>query len=911
MKDERYGEAIDQWNKYISANPTNAEGFNSRGICYEKRGNYEAAVYDFRTARKLKSSDSEIQSNLNRATSNWYKLLYNKIEGHKREIAINPNIPKNYLEIGKCYKNLGEWNEAEIWYDLYLEKEFASSDEIIRYSEILAKNNNIAKGEPILKTYTEKFPDDHRIWSRYGYFVLWLGKNKLAIDAFTNSLEIRPYFKEALDGLDLAKGKGYIYSVNDTTGRFDYGVPKTPFEYAIDKYFRQLKKNPVNDELRFKLVDELLKANRYEEAFEQLNILSKNHSEENRFKDLWDKVNSMRKSYYANRIQYYEDILSKNPKDKKALLELAKFYTYNNDYNLAVQLYKSYLENYPEDAEVNYKLVEVLMWQNNLCDAADVVNKLVEQNPENEKYLLQAAKINYWLENDLNYTYSLYQKVLEKNPANKEAMFGDANLSLKMNDLTNTKYLINRISEYDDSTSDYLSLINSYNYAVRQNELIANYKILEDARKSSLEKDYYSAIKHFKSYLANDPNNKNVNIELADVYIADNQLDEAERIYTSMLKNNSDLEVEMQLAKVHLWNRDSLRALSEFKKLNKKNPADIETKLLLGDSYLQAGQTSNAKKIYEELLLKSPDSHILKTRLNWLGGNDKFSFERFPTFIQLKPNGLYFADNIDFDYSNYGLGFDLGVTNFLTLGFSGARGQISSENSSLRFNQLKASGYVNFNEVVSGSATFGQTFFRNDLKENIIDVSLKVQKKKIFYVTGFMNYSDAAFLLYSPHLVNNRLNTYHFGLNAEYRFKNNLLVSGKFSYIDVSDDNFGNQIASRLGKIFNDEFTGGYEYYFYTFDVTSALYWSPKNFEAHSLWVDWTLFEDEFANFVIGGKIGLIPQNDFILTDFYAAFNYQIVNSLLLQTRFNTSSSFRSNSGYRANSILASLIWTL
>ena len=259
MDSGRYGEAIDLLNKYVSAVPSSAEGFNLRGICNEKRSDYENAVYDFRTAKKLNPNDDDITSNLNRTTSNWYKILYNKIEGHKREIAINPSIAKNYLEIGKCYKNLGEWKEAEIWYDQYLEKQFASSDEIIRYSEILAKNNHIAKGEPILKKYTEMFSDDHRLWSRYGYFLLWLGKNQKAIDAFTESLIIRPYFKEAIDGLDLARGKGYVYSVNDTSARFNYGLPRPNQVYAIDKYFRMLKSNPDDDETRFKLIDELIK----------------------------------------------------------------------------------------------------------------------------------------------------------------------------------------------------------------------------------------------------------------------------------------------------------------------------------------------------------------------------------------------------------------------------------------------------------------------------------------------------------------------------------------------------------------------------------------------------------------------------------------------------------------------------
>jgi len=195
------------------------------------------AVYDLRLARKLQPDNSEINKNLSETTDAWYKLLYNKIEGHKREIAIYPRKPVNYLEIGKSYKNLGDWLIAEEWYDKYLSMEEASPDEIIRYTEILAKNNHIKKGEPILKRYTEKFPDDQRLWSRYGYYELWLQKTKNAIFAFQKALAIKPYFKEAMNGLDIAKGKGYIYTVIDTS--YSYGrssrAPK-PREYVIDKY---------------------------------------------------------------------------------------------------------------------------------------------------------------------------------------------------------------------------------------------------------------------------------------------------------------------------------------------------------------------------------------------------------------------------------------------------------------------------------------------------------------------------------------------------------------------------------------------------------------------------------------------------------------------------------------------------
>ncbi len=276
----RYGEAIDLLNKYIAAHPQQPEGYNLRGLCYEKRQQFELSVYDYRSARKLAPNNKEINANLSRATNTWYTLLYNNIEGYRREIAINPKNPDNYLEIGKAYKNLGEWAVAEQWYDKYLTMTHASSDEIIRYSEILAKTNHIAKGWPILKRYTEEYPNDQRLWSRYGYFSLWLGKNKIAIEAFENSLALKPYFKEAMDGLDQARGKGYVYTINDTSvyKRYNYGLPQVQpaYVYPIDRYYKMLKRNPADNDTRLTLIKALYKANRFEEAAQQLKILKKN-----------------------------------------------------------------------------------------------------------------------------------------------------------------------------------------------------------------------------------------------------------------------------------------------------------------------------------------------------------------------------------------------------------------------------------------------------------------------------------------------------------------------------------------------------------------------------------------------------------------------------------------------------------
>jgi Flp pilus assembly protein TadD len=911
MNSARYGEAIDLLNKYVAENPQRADGFNLRGLCYEKRGNYEFAVYDFRTAKKLSPNDKEIASNLNRATQDWYKLLYNKIEGHKREIAINPNSAKNYLEIGKCYKNLGEWNIAEEWYDIYLEKEDASSDEILRYTEILAKLNHISKGEPILKSYTEKFPTDHRLWSRYGYFQLWLGKNKQAIESFSKSLELRPYFKEALDGMDLAKGKGYVYSINDTTAGFNYGMAPAPKEYLIDKYYRQLKTNPDNEELRFRLVEELIKAKRFEEANEQLVILSKNYSQDARYLDLLSTTTTLRKSYYADRIRYFEDMLSKNPKDKRALLELGKFHSYNQNYDLALKYFRQYLMLNPDDMKVKFNVVEILTWQNKLCEAQIEVGKLIKQHPEDPNYNLMFAKINFWLDQNLDEAETAYNKVLSKDSNNKEALSGLTFIQLRKENIDGAKITINKLESIDNSVADLPLMkksLSDLESRLRNQKLI---ELLDNARLFVNKNNYDDAIKLFNDYLLEDKLNTNVKRELADVYLLNNDYSSAIKIYDEILKSNYNYDVDKQRAKIIYWHGDSLLAVKEFRKVSQKNPNDIEAKLFLGDAYLKAGQTQNAKIVYEDLLSSSPNSHILKQRLNWAGGSGKFALETFPTYIQLIPKGSYFVDNTEFELSNLGLSLDLGVTKNIALGITGSGGNLKSAGETLRYTAIKGTAYLKLTETILSSVSFGKSYFDDDNEENIVEVNLSAQKKNIYQFSASLNYSDAAFILYSPFLVNARLNAYYYNFLGSYKLKNNIILSGRYAYIDVSDDNSSNLFQFRLGKEFEDDFTAGYEYYYYNVRNFTELYWSPDNFESHSLWADWFLFKEDNSDLSIGGKVGLIPQNNYILYEFYASFNYPFTSLLFFNAKFVTSSSYRSNVGYRSNSIQASLFWNL
>lgn len=910
MRNGRYGEAISLLNNYISARPQEAEGYNLRGLAYEYRGQFEESVYDLRSARKLEPENSIINENLDRVTKEWYKLIYNNIEGYKREIAISPNKSVNYLQIGKSYKNLGQWEEAEIWYDKYLVMEKASPDEIIRYTEILAKNNHLAKGEPILKKYTDEYPDDQRLWSRYGYFLLWLGKTKMAINAFEHALELKPFFKEAMDGLARAKGNGYIYTFNDTATYeyYKYGLPRS-FGYKIDNYFKILKRNPDDNESRFNLIKELLKVNRLEEAWQQMIILKEKEGESERIKTLEEEVSTARDKYYKKQITEYEKQLQQNPGNREILLKLAGYYSSIGRFDKAAELYSGYLVNYPGDTEVRFLYIQNVAWNKQYGIAGNELDVLILQFPDSIKYKLLRAQIYVWQNQDLNEAEKLLEDVLKKEQDNYSALLTLGLLEYQKNNLDKADYYVSKAGNISPADPEIARL----KFEIKKQEEINKqhdiYLILEEARERVSANDCYGAVNLFKKYISLTAPDKNVLLEEADAYVCIKDYLSAINIYDQLLSESYDYEVHKKKAKVILWSNDPLTALDEFRKLNAVHPDDSEVRLYMGDSYFQLKQYDEARKIYEELLQENPGSQLLAERLKWFGeGGGNFMSFRFPTYFMVNPEGIYYFDNFNFKYSMQGLMIETGINNYISIGVSGSRGEIDSLHTGLNF--YTAKGHLSFrmSKVLSSGLSVGKTFFDNNKNIFVGGAYIKADTKLYDLNLEYIS-QDAAPLFYSPFLVNNRLKVENVKLSGEYHPESGLLVSGIYNYYFVSDGNIGNNFQFRLGKKF-DELAAGYEFNYLGFKDSSHFYYSPENFESHNVWGEWYIIENERDELKIGGKVGIIPENNFILREAFATAKFTLEDHFVLQGRISTGSTVREHLGYSATSFYITAYWT-
>ncbi|MDR3610064.1 MAG: hypothetical protein P4L27_05845, partial [Ignavibacteriaceae bacterium] len=100
------------------------------------------------------------------------------------------------------------------------------------------------------------------------------------------------------------------------------------------------------------------------------------------------------------------------------------------------------------------------------------------------------------------------------------------------------------------------------------------------------------------------------------------------------------------------------------------------------------------------------------------------------------------------------------------------------------------------------------------------------------------------------------------------------------------------------GKLVDDLFKIGYEFYYVNYTRNSNLYYSPGNFQSHSIWGDWKVYKDMEISLNVGGKIGYVPSYDFILKEIYGEAVYQPLPVLIISGRISNTSSVRFESGY-------------
>jgi tetratricopeptide (TPR) repeat protein len=920
----RYGEAIALLDKYLARNPDEADAYRMRGLCYQGRGQLEPAVADFRKALSLNRNNQQLQNLLSGAEKTLRGRANQRIEGYKRELARSPNDPAPYLLIAQEFRAVEAWPDAGHWYEEYFKRTDGTPEEILQYGEVLAKMNLLQKGEDFLELSTKKFPRNAQLSSRHGYFLLWLGKFQSAEKEFEKALSLAPSLSEAQEGLEQVHAAERAPRPSTTGGQRSQAAAETP----IDNWLRTLHQNPFDDEARFSLVQELFKANRFDEAFRNLDTLAIRNRDTLRIRDARMAVTMRRETVYRARIDECLSALKEEPTNKGLLLQVAGLYAELGDYQNALDYVDRVLKGTPqsEGSDIRFRYAQYAAWGQHFTQALAQLEPLLSASPGNLDYQLLRGQIAVWSHQDIDVGVRYLSNVVRLSPKNVPALVALSSALALQGDFTAAHEYLERAKKIDPYSRAVQSGQQFYDEARRTDAERANYAMLESARELTASGDCLKAVGKYEEYMAkvSDPG-KAVLLAYADVLSCAKNQSKAIEVCDKVLAQGYDYDVAITRAKYILWSGDSLRALREFKQLTQERPSDFQANLYLGESYQRLNEYDQAREVYQRLLDKvmSEDERTqVASRMKFLPLTGlSAAFSASPTRLALAPPVTYYSDNQEFSLASYGGRLEIGLASALSVGGSYGRTLLQSPFSSRYFTESKGQLFIRLPGRLNASGDFGVLRSEGRMKKYIGDASVVYERLGVLRVAASFEANDAALMLYSPYLIDFPYDARLYKAEGYYNPPSGWVVGGMYRIITVSDGNRGSDLQLRLGHIIYDGVNGGYEYAYSDFyrqapwipftNHAKQLYYTPQNFESHSVWVAWRAEKDQDMSVNIGGKFGYVPSFHAGLREVTGDLTYMVASPLLLTGSFAIGNTYRSDGGYNYVSAAFSLYWSV
>ena len=254
------------------------------------------------------------------------------LESLGRLVSLNPENLAYRIRYADALYDSRNFREAARQYGEYLDRTQGTPDVVQRYLIAIAAypgDNDL--GERVAERYTDIYSTNDDLWMRLGYFRFWQGKHREAQEACEQALALNPTNQEARDCVGVSRDPGSVLTVSEypidvlyreleqepgndakryrltdlliENGRYfeakqqldrlasrhrnspdwtrRYTLVENRMqtvaeqqpqanEFIVDRLTRQVNADPNNAELRFRLIRELVKHDRFWEGYNNL-----------------------------------------------------------------------------------------------------------------------------------------------------------------------------------------------------------------------------------------------------------------------------------------------------------------------------------------------------------------------------------------------------------------------------------------------------------------------------------------------------------------------------------------------------------------------------------------------------------------------------------------------------------------
>lgn len=324
----------------------------------------------------------------------------------------------------------------------------------------------------------------------------------------------------------------------------------------------------------------------------------------------------------------------------------------------AISIYKSALNKTEREEYFCHKIGDILIKDKNADEAIEYYRRAYEANPSNRDVLVKLATVNqtYFPEN-VDETIDYFNKLLEIEEDTAPIYYELGHLYVKKQDKINAisafKLAVEQEPEnpfYNNSLAYafvqaelYDDAIEYYQKAIKLNPDTEWTSIVCEALGSiyyQIKENYEAAIASYQAGSVLDPNNSEIFLSLGDVYMSDNDLDNAIRAYCDSINIKSDDYRAFAKLGIALWEKDYLEeAIVAYNKAIDLNPEYDVAQNNLGVIYLDGlGDTQEALKYFNSAIALNPNytlAYFNAGRCEQVLGNKKEAAENYQMAIDL------------------------------------------------------------------------------------------------------------------------------------------------------------------------------------------------------------------------------------------------------------------------------------
>lgn len=732
--------------------------------------------------------------------------------------------------------------------------------------------------------------------------------------------------------------------------------------YPIDRYTYRLRFNPTDMQLRYNLVDELVAANRFAEAYDVLIDPRYSNPADPGYQGRFEAIERTRQAIARQKIDEYEAILAQDPRNEAALRGIIPNYNIVGRADDAIRTYVRLIELRPEDRSIRIEYVNALRLSGYAEQAVIQSRWLADRDPQNPEIqrLYVMSQIGAGQLDARGESFLVALLALHGN--DPELLFEAASYRLATGNVVAAKDMTDRLEALNEQS--YASRVETLRLLISREELRAEEQelvaILNEARRQVTARQYQAAIASYERYFEASGRRTRAELkEYAQVQASANNFDESVSIFKAILAESWDFPTAKELARIQMTREDYSGALGTLERLQAENPRDYEVRFMQAEALRQLGQYEQAQAIYDEARGLAKDSEYVNERVVGIDGDIRAAIAQSGEWTGYDFAGVIVPTSSATRSRGGGTRYDrwaqgmqtqvtLPINTVLTAGvnshfISGTRRLVpNSEVVRGRVNQIFMGGYIDLtppflSKRASYSNRISTEFGLYDYEgaRTVVYGGIRYWRQELgsYEASAGLRTGEGTIDLWSPGGAQFNLRLTQFdvkGSSVTVMPDSVLRLSGSMALNVVrdnfgntasnSDTNFGSVIQLEAGYKIIDYTFLGITYYNQQYRSTVDTYFSPRNYQVYDFFLEYEKEMPQTWYIRVRGAMGMIAQSSGFISRRFEVdyikrlgrnFSVTLSSSLGASTRTLGSGSTAFFDKYNTFTFSGALYWTL